>query len=55
MYETNGARSTATRVGLDIFWRSRRPPTLHDPVARKRAEVGAHLLRDEIPALSWYS
>ncbi|MFB9741487.1 acyl-CoA dehydrogenase family protein [Pseudonocardia sulfidoxydans] len=53
--EGTGARSTTTELGLDRFWRNVRTHTLHDPVAYKRREVGAHLLRDELPQPTWYS
>ncbi|GAY08200.1 acyl-CoA dehydrogenase family protein [Pseudonocardia sp. N23] len=53
--EGTGARSTTTELGLDRFWRNVRTHTLHDPVAYKRREVGAHLLRDELPEPTWYS
>ncbi|WP_424188471.1 acyl-CoA dehydrogenase family protein [Actinokineospora sp. G85] len=55
VFEATGARSTASREGLDRFWRNVRTHTLHDPVAYKRREVGAWVLRDEIPEPTWYS
>lgn len=55
IFEGIGARGTASRHGFDRFWRNVRTHTLHDPVAYKRHEVGAHLLRDEIPTPTWYS
>ncbi|WP_432922204.1 acyl-CoA dehydrogenase family protein [Microbispora sp. CA-135349] len=55
IFEATGARSTASRYGLDRFWRNVRTHTLHDPVAYKRREVGVHRLRDEIPEPTWYS
>jgi alkylation response protein AidB-like acyl-CoA dehydrogenase len=53
--EGTGARSTSSELGLDRFWRNVRTHTLHDPVAYKRREVGAYLLRDELPEPTWYS
>jgi hypothetical protein len=50
-----GARATASALGFDRFWRNARTHTLHDPVAYKRREVGAFLLRDELPEPTWYS
>jgi alkylation response protein AidB-like acyl-CoA dehydrogenase len=50
-----GARASANAVGLDRFWRNVRTHTLHDPVAYKRREVGAHLLTGELPEPTWYS
>lgn len=55
IFEVTGARSTTTTLGLDRHWRNVRTHTLHDPVAYKRREVGAFLLRDEIPEPTWYS
>ncbi|GAA3006261.1 acyl-CoA dehydrogenase family protein [Actinokineospora diospyrosa] len=55
VFEVTGARATASREGLDRFWRNVRTHTLHDPVAYKRREVGAFVLRDEVPEPTWYS
>ncbi|MBM7772906.1 alkylation response protein AidB-like acyl-CoA dehydrogenase [Actinokineospora baliensis] len=55
VFEVTGARATTAREGLDRFWRNVRTHTLHDPVAYKRREVGAFVLRDEIPEPTWYS
>ncbi|MFC5952620.1 acyl-CoA dehydrogenase family protein [Pseudonocardia lutea] len=55
VFEGLGARATATELGFDRFWRNVRTHTLHDPVAYKRREVGAFLLRDELPEPTWYS
>ncbi|WP_319018903.1 acyl-CoA dehydrogenase family protein [Microbispora sitophila] len=55
VFEATGARSTASRYGLDRFWRNVRTHTLHDPVAYKRREVGVYRLLDEIPEPTWYS
>jgi alkylation response protein AidB-like acyl-CoA dehydrogenase len=53
--EGTGARSTTSELGLDRFWRNVRTHTLHDPVAYKRREVGAYVLRDDLPEPTWYS
>lgn len=53
--EGTGARSTTTGLGFDRFWRNVRTHTLHDPVAYKRREVGAHLLTGALPEPTWYS
>ena len=55
IFEGLGARATASTLGFDRFWRNVRTHTLHDPVAYKRREVGAFLLRDELPEPTWYS
>jgi alkylation response protein AidB-like acyl-CoA dehydrogenase len=55
VFEATGARSTAARYGMDVYWRNVRTHTLHDPVAYKRREVGAYVLRGEIPEPTWYS
>jgi alkylation response protein AidB-like acyl-CoA dehydrogenase len=53
--EGTGARPTSAELGFDRFWRNVRTHTLHDPVAYKRREVGAYLLRDELPEPTWYT
>ncbi|SFN07711.1 Acyl-CoA dehydrogenase [Pseudonocardia ammonioxydans] len=55
IFEGLGARATAAGLAFDRFWRNIRTHTLHDPVAYKRREVGARLLRDELPEPTWYS
>lgn len=55
IFEGLGARATQAALGFDRFWRNVRTHTLHDPVAYKRREVGAFLLRDELPEPTWYS
>jgi alkylation response protein AidB-like acyl-CoA dehydrogenase len=55
IFEGLGARATTSELGFDRFWRNVRTHTLHDPVAYKRREVGAFLLRDELPEPTWYS
>ncbi|KAK3386048.1 acyl-CoA dehydrogenase/oxidase [Podospora didyma] len=55
VFEVTGAKSTASKVGLDRFWRDLRTHTLHDPVAYKNRELGRFLLLDEIPEPTWYT
>ncbi|MBN9735437.1 MULTISPECIES: acyl-CoA dehydrogenase family protein [unclassified Pseudonocardia] len=55
IFEGLGARATSAELAFDRFWRNVRTHTLHDPVAYKRREVGAHLLRDELPQPTWYT
>jgi alkylation response protein AidB-like acyl-CoA dehydrogenase len=55
LFEFTGARATATGPGLDRFWRNARTLTLHDPVAYKAREVGAHFLTGDHPAHTGYS
>ncbi|GAB3439264.1 acyl-CoA dehydrogenase family protein [Actinophytocola sediminis] len=55
VFEFTGARASANKYGLDRFWRNARTLTLHDPVAYKAREVGAHLLTGELPRPSGYS
>ncbi|GAC66641.1 acyl-CoA dehydrogenase family protein [Gordonia soli] len=56
IFELVGARATARRYELDRFWRDLRTQSLHDPVAYKRRQVGAYLLRGDQPlAVDWYS
>ncbi|MCX5043501.1 acyl-CoA dehydrogenase family protein [Aldersonia sp. NBC_00410] len=56
IFELVGARATAHRYELDRFFRDLRTQSLHDPVAYKRRQVGAYLLRGEAPpAVDWYS
>ncbi|KAL8857156.1 MAG: hypothetical protein Q9178_006332 [Gyalolechia marmorata] len=54
-FEVTGARATASKVGLDRFWRDVRTHTLHDPVADKEQEFGRYLLKGEVPKPSWYT
>ncbi|WP_440902139.1 acyl-CoA dehydrogenase family protein [Actinosynnema sp.] len=44
VFELCGARATASTHAFDRFWRNARTITLHDPVAYKAREVGAHFL-----------
>jgi alkylation response protein AidB-like acyl-CoA dehydrogenase len=55
IFEVTGARSTASGYGLDRFWRNVRTHTLHDPVAYKRREVGAHYLTGQVPDFTLYT
>lgn len=55
VFEVTGAKSTATKVGLDRFWRDIRTHTLHDPVAYKNRELGRYQLLQEIPEPTWYT
>lgn len=54
-FELTGARATAAKNGLDIYWRNLRTHSLHDPVAYKRKEVGRHALTGEHPEPTWYT
>ncbi|KAK3317240.1 acyl-CoA dehydrogenase/oxidase [Cercophora scortea] len=55
VFEVTGSRATASKVGLDRFWRDLRTHTLHDPVAYKNRELGRFLLLDEVPEATWYT
>lgn len=55
VFEVTGAKATATKVGLDRFWREIRTHTLHDPVAYKNRELGRYQLLDEVPEPTWYT
>ncbi len=55
IFELTGARATSNAVGLDIHWRNVRTHTLHDPVAYKQREVGAHFLTGEHPPFTLYT
>jgi alkylation response protein AidB-like acyl-CoA dehydrogenase len=55
VFEVTGAKSTATKVSLDRFWRDIRTHTLHDPVAYKNRELGRYQLLDEVPEPTWYT
>jgi len=55
VFEVTGSRATASKVGLDRFWRDLRTHTLHDPVAYKNRELGRYLLLDEVPTPTWYT
>ncbi|KAK4693114.1 hypothetical protein P7C71_g4222, partial [Lecanoromycetidae sp. Uapishka_2] len=55
IFEVTGARATASKVGLDRFWRDVRTHTLHDPVAYKEEELGRYLVKGEVPEPTWYT
>ncbi|KAL2161752.1 hypothetical protein VTH06DRAFT_7534 [Thermothelomyces fergusii] len=55
VFEATGARATASKVGLDRFWRDIRTHTLHDPVAYKNRELGRYFLLDQVPEPTWYT
>ena len=55
VFETTGARATASKVGLDRFWRDVRTHTLHDPVSYKETELGRYLLLGQVPEPTWYT
>ncbi|WP_037344455.1 acyl-CoA dehydrogenase family protein [Sciscionella sediminilitoris] len=55
VFEVTGARATASKHGFDRFWRNVRTHTLHDPVAYKRRELGAHYLTGAVPEFSLYT
>lgn len=54
-FEVTGARASANKTGLDIYWRNLRTHSLHDPVAYKRKEVGQYALTGEHPEPTWYT
>jgi alkylation response protein AidB-like acyl-CoA dehydrogenase len=54
LYELTGARSAASKYGLDRFWRNARTLSLHDPLAYKLNEVGRFFLNGERPRPSNY-
>lgn len=55
IFELTGARASANRVGLDIYWRNLRTHSLHDPLPYKKHEVGKFVLVNEVPTPTWYS
>lgn len=55
VFEVTGAKATATKVGLDRFWRDIRTHSLHDPVSYKNRELGRYQLLGEIPEATWYT
>ncbi|KAL4782623.1 acyl-CoA dehydrogenase/oxidase [Aspergillus varians] len=55
VFEVTGARATASKVGLDRFWRDIRTHSLHDPVAYKNRELGRFVLLGEYPTPTWYT
>jgi alkylation response protein AidB-like acyl-CoA dehydrogenase len=55
VFEVTGAKATASKAGLDRYWRDIRTHTLHDPVAYKNRELGRFQLLDEVPEPTWYT
>ena len=55
IFDATGARSTASSVGLDRFWRDVRTHSLHDSVPYKAREVGIFFLCDTVPEPTWYT
>ncbi|KAK4141007.1 acyl-CoA dehydrogenase/oxidase [Dichotomopilus funicola] len=55
VFEVTGARATASKVGLDRFWRDLRTHTLHDPVAYKNRELGKYFVLGQAPDPTWYT
>jgi alkylation response protein AidB-like acyl-CoA dehydrogenase len=55
VFEVTGSRATASKAGLDRFWRDLRTHTLHDPVAYKNRELGRYHLLGEYPEPTWYT
>lgn len=55
VFEVTGAKATATRVGLDRFWRDLRTHSVHDPVAYKNRELGRYQVLGEVPEATWYT
>ncbi|WP_410608122.1 acyl-CoA dehydrogenase family protein [Amycolatopsis sp. lyj-109] len=55
IFELTGARATASKHGLDRFWRNLRTHSLHDPLPYKRREVGEYALLGRYPTPTWYT
>ncbi|MET0412201.1 MAG: acyl-CoA dehydrogenase family protein [Polyangiaceae bacterium] len=55
LFEVTGARATASKAGLDRYWRNLRTHTLHDPVDYKLKDLGRWALTGEVPTPSFYS
>lgn len=55
IFEATGARSTANKYGLDIYWRNARTHTVHDPVSYRAREVGTYLLAETLPRPRTYA
>ncbi|SEC59235.1 Acyl-CoA dehydrogenase [Amycolatopsis tolypomycina] len=55
IFELTGARASASKYGLDRFWRNLRTHSLHDPLPYKRREVGEYALLGEYPTPTWYT
>jgi alkylation response protein AidB-like acyl-CoA dehydrogenase len=55
MFDVTGARSTHAALRLDRHWRNLRTHTLHDPVDYKIRELGVFVMKNQLPAPSFYS
>lgn len=55
VFEVTGARSSATAVGLDRFWRNVRTLSLHDPLQYKQIQIGDYVLNGVAPEPGFYS
>ncbi|WP_298235457.1 acyl-CoA dehydrogenase family protein [uncultured Azohydromonas sp.] len=55
VFELTGAGATASRLGLDRFWRNARVHTLHDPLDYKLRDLGRHALLGRYPEPTSYS
>lgn len=59
VFELQGARSIAGKLGYDVAWRDLRTHTLHDPIAHKKSEVGRYALAGGQeagwPEPTWYT
>lgn len=55
IFDSMGARATASRYGFDRYWRDLRTFSLHDPVAYKYRDVGNYVLNQVYPTPSQYS
>ncbi|MGJ8515976.1 acyl-CoA dehydrogenase family protein [Carnimonas bestiolae] len=53
-FELMSARATASRYGLDRYWRDLRTHSLHDPVVYKFVEVGDFALNDQYAEVGAY-
>lgn len=49
IFEVTGGRSTASKWGLDHFWRNTRTHTVHDPVSYRAREIGHARLTQSWP------
>ncbi|MES2532744.1 MAG: monooxygenase, partial [Pseudomonadota bacterium] len=49
IFQATGARSTANRYGLDIFWRNVRTHSVHDPLPYRQREVGQYVINRVLP------
>ena len=52
VHEVAGARATAGKFGLDLFWRNARTFASHDPTDAKNTYVGAYEVSGELPPAS---